>query len=103
MTANTPLLVRKIEQIDQHTLGIEWTDGHKSRWRLSRLRRACPCATCRDEWTGKPLLDPSRVDENITARRVESVGRYALTIHFSDGHSTGIYSFPMLRELDENK
>ena len=93
------LLVRKIEQLDPYTLGIEWADGHQSRWRLSHLRRHCQCATCKDEWTNEPRLDPSTVDDNIQATTLESVGRYALTTNFTDGHSTGIYTFTYLREL----
>lgn len=98
-TKAPPLLVRKVEQLDRHTLGIEWIDGHKSRWRLSHLRQNCPCASCINEWTGEPILEPGSVDEDLIARRVESVGRYALMIEFADGHSTGIYSFPTLRKL----
>lgn len=94
-----PLLVKNIEQLDRHTLGIEWIDGHKSRWRLAHLRRNCPCASCIDEWSGAPILKAEDVDDNIQAKRIDSVGRYALTIHFTDGHSTGIYSFPLLRKL----
>lgn len=97
--ANRPLLVRAIHQIDPYTLGIDWTDGHKSRWRLAHLRRRCPCAGCVDEWTREPILKPGDVNENIQCLTVQSVGRYALTIHFTDGHSTGIYSFPMLRDM----
>ncbi len=93
------LLVRRIEQLDRHTLGIEWTDGHRSRWRLAHLRRHCPCAACVDEWSGRPLIKPQDVPEDLTAARVESVGRYAASIQFSDGHATGIYSFPLLRKL----
>lgn len=93
------LFVKKIEQLDRHTLGIEWTDGHVSQWRLSHLRRNCPCAGCIDEWTNKPILKTGDVDNNISADRVDSVGRYALTIKFGDGHSTGIYSYGLLREL----
>ena len=99
MSADRPLLVREIEQLDRNTLGIQWTDGHASRWKLSHLRRNCPCAGCVDEWSGKPLLKADDVDENILATSVESVGRYALTIKFTDGHTTGIYSFSRLREL----
>ncbi|MBI1785900.1 DUF971 domain-containing protein [Candidatus Sumerlaeota bacterium] len=99
MAAEPTLFVRRIEQLDKHTLGIEWTDGHCGKWRLAHLRRHCPCATCMDEWTGAPILKPESVDENITAKSVQSVGRYALTIQFSDGHTTGIYSFPLLRKL----
>lgn len=92
--------IRSIEQIDRHTLGIEWTDGRRSRWRLSHLRRNCPCATCIDEWTGKPLLKAESISDDIAASKVYSVGRYALGIDFSDGHRTGIYSFGLLRRLD---
>lgn len=99
MKSTQPLLVKHIEQLDRHTLGIEWIDGHKSQWRLSHLRRNCPCASCIDEWTHQPILKPGDVNDQLTAKRVESVGRYALTIQFSDGHSTGIYSFPLLRKL----
>ena len=41
-----PIMVRQIEQLDGHTLGIEWSDGHRGRWRLSHVRRHCQCATC---------------------------------------------------------
>jgi DUF971 family protein len=99
MTTDRPLLVRKIEQLDPHTLGIDWVDGHRSRWRIAHLRRNCPCASCVDEWTGKPILKAEDVDDDLQCSKVTSVGRYALTIQFGDGHSTGIFSFPVLREL----
>ncbi|MCA9672631.1 MAG: DUF971 domain-containing protein [Myxococcales bacterium] len=97
-----PLLVRKIAQLDRYTLGIEWIDGHRSHWRLSHLRRACPCAACVDEWTGDALLDPSSVDDDILCSEVDSVGRYALRIKFADGHDSGIYTFSYLREIDQS-
>jgi DUF971 family protein len=33
------------------------------------------------------------------ARGAKAVGNYAIHIEFSDGHSTGIYSFDLLRTL----
>lgn len=98
---DTPLLVRKIEQVDRHTLGIEWTDGHVSRWNLAHLRRNCPCASCRDEHTHERILDPSTVPDDLMAVRVQSIGLYALAIEFADGHSSGIYPFTLLRELEQ--
>ena len=88
MNRSKPLLVRKIEQLDKYTLGIEWTDGHRSRWRLSHLRRNCPCANCRDEMTGERILNVDKVDEDIRATLIESVGRYALRIDFTDRLAT---------------
>ena len=57
------------------------------------LRRACPCAVCVDEMTGKRLLDPARVPEDVRARHYSRVGRYAVQFSWSDGHSTGIYPY----------
>jgi len=101
-TAQKPLGVKKIYQVDRCTLGIDWSDGEQGRWRLATLRRHCPCASCVDEWSGKALLDPSAVADDITASRVESVGLYALRIDFSDGHNTGIYNYPYLRDLPQD-
>lgn len=99
--AGTTYRIKKLYQVDAHTLGIEWTDGHSSQWRLAHLRRHCPCASCRDEWTGKPLLKPESVSDDIQATRIESVGRYAIHIGFTDGHTTGIYSYDLLRALEQ--
>lgn len=101
MSAGKVIGVRRIYQVDSHTLGIDWTDGRVSRWRLSHLRRHCPCAGCVDEWTREVRLDPKSVDDDLLATRVESVGRYALRVRFADGHDTGLYTYALLRELDQ--
>lgn len=100
--AGTDYKVTRIYQVDPFTLGIDWSDGKMSRWRLAHLRRNCPCASCRDEWTGKPLLTPESIREDLQATSLESIGRYAISIKFSDGHTTGIYSYDLLRALDQN-
>jgi Uncharacterized protein conserved in bacteria len=41
------------------------------------------------------------VPPDITPRVISSVGNYAITISWSDGHSTGIYSFEHLRAIGE--
>ena len=38
----------------------------------------------------------------LTALGAEFVGNYALRINFSNGHSTGIYSWDYLRSIDPN-
>lgn len=82
-------------------LRITWSDGHLSRYTYRRLRQACPCAMCVHEWTGDRLLDPSRVPPDVRPREVGRVGAYALRFTWSDGHMTGIYTFPLLRTLCE--
>ena len=38
---------------------------------------------------------------NVRITRIEPVGQYALRLVFSDGHSSGLYSWRYLRELGE--
>jgi DUF971 family protein len=91
--------VKAIGQIDDRTLGITWTDDHSSKYDVVELRRKCPCATCIDEWTHEPLLKPETIAETTRPIKIDSVGQYALSIQFSDGHKTGIYTFSMLRKI----
>ncbi|HAZ07928.1 MAG TPA: hypothetical protein DCZ01_05245 [Elusimicrobia bacterium] len=90
---------RSIEKVEDAELRIVWDDGHETALDFSLLRRQCPCAVCKDEWTGEALLDPASVPETVAATRADTVGNYALSFTFSDGHGTGIYTFEMLRKL----
>jgi ATP-binding protein involved in chromosome partitioning len=94
--AATPSAIR---QAGPRTLAITWSDGRESRYDVRQLRLACGCATCVDEWSGADRLDPDSVPEDVHPLKFETVGRYALQIDWSDGHSTGIYPFQRLREL----
>ena len=40
--------------------------------------------------------------ENVNISAIEPVGNYAVRLVFDDGHDSGIYSWPVLRELGEN-
>jgi ATP-binding protein involved in chromosome partitioning len=84
---------------ESQELRLEWPDGQSTALDAYTLRVNCGCANCVDENTGKPLLDPARVPAAIRMVSVQSVGRYALTASFTDGHSTGIYPFKKLRGL----
>ena len=92
-----PIFIRAIEQKDLHRFTIEWSDGMISEYRLCDLQRMCSCAGCRDERTGRMLIDPSSIPDDLQALRIVSVGRYALQIFFSQGCSKGIYPFKLLR------
>ena len=64
------------------------------------LRLACRCAACRDEVSGKPLLNPATIALDVTPNRIWSVGNYALGVAFSDGHNSGIYTWSALRGIE---
>lgn len=92
----------RIAQHDPRTLAIDWADGGESRIDVRMLRLACGCAHCIDEWSGQPLLDPKDVPSDVAPRNIEPVGRYAIQVHWSDGHDTGIYPFERLRGLADS-
>jgi DUF971 family protein len=66
-------------------------------WPARMLRLRCTCAHCKSEITGEKLLDDSTVPEDITVTNMNLVGNYGVNIHFSDGHTTGIYRFSELQ------
>lgn len=81
---------------------IEWADGHHSAFAYQYLRDRCPCATCLDSGSDAsrdPGPLPMFGSGTLKPDKAELVGRYALQIYWSDGHSTGIYTFDYLRDL----
>ena len=90
---------------------IDWRDGHSSNLPLALLRDECPCATC----TGAHGTEPQKTDyakqpppdanpfqmftPTLKMLDVEAVGNYAIKINWSDGHSTGLYSWEVLRRM----
>lgn len=80
-------------------LVITWNDGVRSEYETRNLRLSCPCAVCVNEWTGEKMLNPAKVPQDIRPLRLFSVGSYAMGVEWSDGHSTGIFSYDYLRRL----
>jgi ATP-binding protein involved in chromosome partitioning len=90
-----------IEQAGPRALRIVWGDGVAHLYDVAELRRQCRCAVCVDEWSGKRLLDPKSIPEDVRPREIRPVGHYAIHIDWSDGHSTGIYTFDFLRRIGD--
>jgi DUF971 family protein len=88
---------------EARTVTITWSDGHVSDYSFAGLRAVCPCVTCKGGHAhmGAPP-DPHQVrsaqDESLNLENVEAVGGYALQFSWSDGHSTGIYTWEYLRQ-----
>ena len=51
--------------------------------------------------TGRPILDPATVSADISIEEMKLVGNYALKIFWSDGHSTGLFTWELLQKLSE--
>ena len=63
------------------------------------LRIQCRCAECVDEWTSKRKVTKANIKPDIKPLAVDLVGRYAVQIRWSDGHSAGIYTFELLYQI----
>ncbi|MBK5290296.1 MAG: DUF971 domain-containing protein [Acidobacteriia bacterium] len=88
---------------------IDWKDSHHSDYGLGLLRDECPCASC----TGAHGTEPQKTNYAQPAApdpfqmfkpalkmlSVEPVGSYAIRIHWSDGHNSGIYSWEHFRKI----
>ena len=91
-----------IEESDRE-VSITWSDEAETSLSAAQLRRACPCASCVNEWTGEKMLKDASVADDLTFSDMNVVGRYALNFRFSDGHDTGIFTYKFLRQLSERK
>ena len=65
------------------------------------LRVYSPSAEVRGHGPGQETLQLNKQDVSISS--LVTMGNYAIAIHFSDGHSTGIYSWSYLLNLGTEK
>lgn len=84
----------------QRRLVVTWGDGKTTALPYRSVRLACACAACVDEMTGRPILDPRSVPEDVGVRNAEEVGHYGVRFEWTDGHSTGIYTWERLRRME---
>lgn len=88
-----PLFILQMRQIDPYSFSIQWSDESEDVFNLNQLQKSCPCAQCTQS------SNNLQKESSVQARRILTVGRYALKIEFTSGCSTGIYSYDYLREL----
>lgn len=84
-------------------LAIRWSDGRESYYGMEFLRAFSPSAENAGERDLLGAVHGGDARSEYPGVRVVSwqpVGGYALQIHFSDGHRTGLFSYAYLRQLD---
>ena len=94
-------------QLTQHTvigdqLALAWSDGSESYIALEELRRACPCASCQGEPDAMGRVLKPRVqykETSFQALKIQQIGGYALQVTWGDQHSSGIFTFDLLRQF----
>jgi DUF971 family protein len=83
------------------TLHIAFENGEKVALSAEFLRISSPSAEVQGHSPSERKVLGGKKQVLITG--VQPVGNYAVRIIFSDGHSTGLYSWPYLLELGRDK
>jgi len=82
-------------------LELKYEDGGIYSLPAEFLRVNSPSAEVRGHGPGQEVLQTGKIDVKID--NLDAVGNYAVRLHFSDDHNTGIYSWEYLRELCLNQ
>lgn len=84
---------------------LVFSDGIESDLSVQQLRDNCPCANCKGEEVLLHKYIPSGnlevLPQGYQLEKAKQVGNYALQLYWGDGHSTGIYTWAMLRKLSK--
>ena len=97
--SDPPTNIRALQA--EQVLEVTWPESRVDRFPYLTLRSECPCATCRNEWTGERMLDPKSIRPDLKLIGMENIGTYAVQFAWSDGHSSGIFTWETLRALGE--
>lgn len=79
---------------------IAYDDGASFTLPYKVLRLESPSAEVQGHGSG-PKPPPPIISPDLDVEKADAVGRYAVRIHFSDGHSSGLYTWAYLRTLAE--
>lgn len=86
---------------DRAALKLSFDDGAKFELPAELLRVESPSAEVKGHGPGQETLVTGKRKVLITA--IEPVGNYAVRLTFSDGHSTGIYTWTYLAKLGRER
>ena len=101
MVENDPWPTELKVDKDRGLLTIGFDDGADFALPAELLRVMSPSAEVKGHGPDTRVTVPGK--KNVRIARLDPVGNYAVRIVFDDGHDTGLYSWPYLRELGDNK
>jgi DUF971 family protein len=83
------------------SLTLHWPDGLETQMSGEFLRVHSRSAEVVGHGPGQEVLEHGK--QGVRIEKIESTGRYALKLFFSDGHDTGLYTWTWLRTLAESQ
>ena len=97
LTAKTPSPTSITVHQQSRALEVAFADGCRFRIPFELMRVYSPSAEVQGHGPGQEVLQTGK--RNVELQGLEPVGNYAVQPTFSDGHSTGIYSWDYLYHL----
>jgi DUF971 family protein len=101
MDGNTPPPTEIKLRQKSRLMELVFSDGSRFELSYELLRVYSPSAEVRGHGPGQEVLQVGKRDVDISS--LEPSGSYAVQPTFSDGHSTGIYSWDYLYWLGKNR
>lgn len=101
MDGNTPAPTEIKLRQKSRLMELVFSDGSRFELSYELLRVYSPSAEVRGHGPGQEMLQVGKRDVDISS--LEPSGSYAVQPTFSDGHSTGIYSWDYLYWLGKNR
>jgi DUF971 family protein len=97
LTKDSPIPTDILLHQQTRRLEVTFSDGARFEFSFEFLRVNSPSAEVRGHGPGQEVLQTGK--RMVEIGEVEPVGNYGLQPVFSDGHSTGIFSWDYLYEL----
>src|SRR5246127_1343553 len=97
LTPETPVPTGVVVHAKSRVLELQYADGNSYRVPFELRCVFSPSAEVRGHGPGQETLQTGK--REVTIVSLEGVGNYALQPTFSDGHSTGLYSWDLLYDI----
>ena len=101
LQADTPTPTELTVHQQSRVVEIGFSDGLHFRIPFELMRVYSPSAEVQGHGPGQEVLQTGK--RNVTIVGLEPVGNYAVQPTFSDGHDSGIYTWPYLYELGRDQ
>ena len=101
LTPSTPTPESITLHEKSRALELAFSDGARFRIPLELLRVCSPSAEVMGHGPGQEVLQTGKRD--VTLVQLDPVGHYGVRPTFSDGHDSGIYTWPYLYELGRDQ
>lgn len=98
-TAQKTGITRPQVAFDKEFVTLRWPEGEVWTVGNRNLRLASRDALSVDEVSGRQLIKPEDIAQDIHPKEISLLGNYAIGVTWSDGHSAAIYPYPQIKAL----